>query len=583
MRSTNFTSLSDIVLLEIFEYLSCEDVLYAFGDLHNFRFINLLEEHGAFEHICLSSEMSRRQYKILSNGIWRYELVRSFVCKEMFCEFIIEFTPCRIFPLLSELRILCIRCMTDHVEQFVIEHSSTLTHLFITRSEQSYIPENYEKFFYTVLPHLNQLKLLDTDSRSYVSIQWNQLTDCLQSLEHLLTYVENMSDVYTMPIDGLFPHLRSLRIYVKYAIIKTVSIEDLNIKRFHMAKLEKFDLYIKGRRNTKEDEKQVEWTDLERLICNSVMPSLREFSFIYTLLTIVDIQHLFQSSIFQNHERHIRVRFALHINAKTSINLSDITNICHDKILFQYNNEDESKLPCMWFTSSWPSWTIFSMNRYDIVPHNGVRHLLIKDPNISLHSISKLLNHAKTLICQYPGSFSINDSLLSSIQLINLHHITINDYVPGLEYLLDGIMVPRLKSINGYIMSLFISLIRRTNQMKTLDTVNHLVITDQSIRDERCFSFKQWYIVLDAFPRLKTFLIQFHNHICPPITMADLFINYIKRTSQTSLNFFSCCIDHCYNMESKEHFITYLEDKIEILCSPVQLASISPTRLDAWM
>ncbi|CAF2777293.1 unnamed protein product [Rotaria sp. Silwood2] len=460
MRSTNFTSLSDIVLLEIFEYLSCEDVLYAFGDLHNFRFINLLEEHGAFEHICLSSEMSRRQYKILSNGIWRYELVRSFVCKEMFCEFIIEFTPCRIFPLLSELRILCIRCMTDHVEQFVIEHSSTLTHLFITRSEQSYIPENYEKFFYTVLPHLNQLKLLDTDSRSYVSIQWNQLTDCLQSLEHLLTYVENMSDVYTMPIDGLFPHLRSLRIY---------------------------------------------------------------------------------------------------------------------------NNEDESKLPCMWFTSSWPSWTIFSMNRYDIVPHNGVRHLLIKDPNISLHSISKLLNHAKTLICQYPGSFSINDSLLSSIQLINLHHITINDYVPGLEYLLDGIMVPRLKSINGYIVSLFISLIRRTNQMKTLDTVNHLVITDQSIRDERCFSFKQWYIVLDAFPRLKTFLIQFHNHICPPITMADLFINYIKRTSQTSLNFFSCCIDHCYNMESKEHFITYLEDKIEILCSPVQLASISPTRLDAWM
>src|SRR5690349_8262568 len=111
------------------------------------------------------------------------------------------------------------------------------------------------------------------------------------------------------------------------------------------------------------------------------------------------------------------------------------------------------------------------MNRYDIVPHNGVRHLGIKDPNISLHSISKLFNDAKTLICQHPGSFSINDSLLSSISLINLHHITIYDYVPGLEFLFDGIMIPRLKSINGYIVSLFISLVCRTNQMKTLDTV----------------------------------------------------------------------------------------------------------------
>jgi hypothetical protein len=46
---------------------------------------------------------------------------------------------------------------------------------------------------------------------------------------------------------------------------------------------------------------------------------------------------------------------------------------------------------------------------------------------------------------------------------------------------------------------------------------------------------------------------------------------------------FSCCIDDCNDAENKEHFIMYLEKRIEMVCSPVQLASINPTRLDAWM
>jgi hypothetical protein len=83
-------SLPDIVLLEIFTYLSCEDVLYVFGDL--------LTEHGAFRRICLSSQLPRRQYIVLSNDIWRYNLIYSFVRKEMFSDFIKDVTPCQIFP-----------------------------------------------------------------------------------------------------------------------------------------------------------------------------------------------------------------------------------------------------------------------------------------------------------------------------------------------------------------------------------------------------------------------------------------------------------------------------------------------------
>jgi len=128
MTPTHFMLLPDIVLLEIFSYLSCEDVLYAFGDLHDFYLLDLLTEHGAFRQICLSSKLSRHQYQVLSKGIWCYDLVRSFVCKEMFSDYIIHFTPCQIFTSLTEMQVFCLRCLTDDLAQFVIAHSSTLTH-----------------------------------------------------------------------------------------------------------------------------------------------------------------------------------------------------------------------------------------------------------------------------------------------------------------------------------------------------------------------------------------------------------------------------------------------------------------------
>ena len=73
--TTNFVSLPDIVFHEIFTYLSSEDILKALANLHHSHLIDLLTEHGAFIQICLSSRLPRHQYKVLSNGIWRYNLV----------------------------------------------------------------------------------------------------------------------------------------------------------------------------------------------------------------------------------------------------------------------------------------------------------------------------------------------------------------------------------------------------------------------------------------------------------------------------------------------------------------------------
>jgi hypothetical protein len=172
MTPTQFISLPHIVLLEIFSYFSCEDVLYAFADLRNVYFVDLLMEHGAFRHICLSSKLSSHHYEVLSQGIWRYDLVRSLVCKETFSDFIIDLTPCRTFPSLTEMRILFLRCPSEELLEFVIAHSSTLTHFTVTRSEQSYTAIGYRTFLHSVLPHLSRLNLLDTDTRSHASVSY---------------------------------------------------------------------------------------------------------------------------------------------------------------------------------------------------------------------------------------------------------------------------------------------------------------------------------------------------------------------------------------------------------------------------
>ncbi len=223
------------------------------------------------------------------------------------------------------------------------------------------------------------------------------------------------------------------------------------------------------------------------------------------------------------------------------------------------------------------------MDHNNLVPHNGVRRLSIYTPNILLHSIGKLLSHVDELAFVYPASLSMIDLSLKLSPLINICHLSIYDVIPGLELLLDGIILPRLKILEGFILSLFIVFASRKNQMKTLDTVDHLVIKDLSKDDAQCFSLKHWYIILDALPRLKTLLIELDNPICPPMRLAEYFIDYIKRKIRSPLTLFSCCMDDSNDYDTKEHFITYLLERTKSECSSIQVISIGRTRLDFWM
>ena len=137
-----------------------------------------------------------------------------------------------------------------------------------------------------------------------------------------------MSDVYTLLVDGVLPRLQSLRVDVDRCVIRTVLTEPPSIKRLRMPELKRFDLQLRRHGQADEGEEQVRWMTVETLTSHSVMPRLRRFSLIYGLQTIAEIQHVFQSSLFDDAERHILFRFKLDLVTPTSIDSSDITNIC---------------------------------------------------------------------------------------------------------------------------------------------------------------------------------------------------------------------------------------------------------------
>lgn len=137
-----------------------------------------------------------------------------------------------------------------------------------------------------------------------------------------------MSDVYALAVDGFLPRLQSLRIYVQKSVIQTASSGLLTTTSLHMPNLESFVLYLRKRDKAGEGEEQVKWTTVETLSSHSVMPRLRRYSLIYTLETSAEIGHIFQSFLFSNDKRNVRVRFGLYLITTTSIDSFHTTNIC---------------------------------------------------------------------------------------------------------------------------------------------------------------------------------------------------------------------------------------------------------------
>lgn len=226
----------------------------------------------------------------------------------------------------------------------------------------------------------------------------------------------------------------------------------------------------------------------------------------------------------------------------------------------------------------------FLMEQNHVAPRIGVRTLTVRGHHILLDSIGRFFPHAEELIFQTCASLSpVHPLLTQTPPLINIRRLHITDVICGLEYLLDGVMLPRLQSLHGTLLSLFVAFASRANPMKTLDTVDHLMVTEPLNDIEGCFSFKQWHIVLDVLPRLRTLLIQIGSPRCPPIGLAELFLSYIRRTIRSPLTLFSCFLVNRADQEKKEKFINHLRETLVNEYSSIMIASHFSRSLDLWM
>jgi hypothetical protein len=171
---SHFLSLPDLVLLDVFWCLSCEDVLYAFAQLGICRLTELLAERGAFRHICLSYLLPKEQFTYLTKHVWSPQFVRSLVLHELFCEFIIGTALLgQSFPILQDLRLLEMRFPNPIVTRFILSHSDTLTNLTITSNVQTCTSDDLSDLLNVVLPNLSRLKKLDTGFSNRIQVCTN--------------------------------------------------------------------------------------------------------------------------------------------------------------------------------------------------------------------------------------------------------------------------------------------------------------------------------------------------------------------------------------------------------------------------
>lgn len=126
---TTFDNLPDLVLIEIFSYLSCADVLSAFTCL-NGRITELLAERGFFRHVDLSS-LFRVQFDQLLRVLPLDDIETVTIDRHA--------SPLQLrrWPYLPRLRRLHLKGVReyDSVLRFVLIHAATLTHITIQSSE----------------------------------------------------------------------------------------------------------------------------------------------------------------------------------------------------------------------------------------------------------------------------------------------------------------------------------------------------------------------------------------------------------------------------------------------------------------
>ncbi len=239
----------------------------------------------------------------------------------------------------------------------------------------------------------------------------------------------------------------------------------------------------------------------------------------------------------------------------------------------------------LWYTHPWPRRAIFvtvnmcNKERNYLCAPNNAESIRCLCPSTSLRWLAEQLPGTRTLDLDRPASFSLPEPSSPAAPLIHVHELYLNNVIPGVEHLLDGVMLPRLRSIEAEFLPLFVALVCRNDQLRSLDQVDRLVIYDDAMN---ACALKHWYTVLEAFPHLQQLIVYFEK-TCPPFQLAHVFIEYVQRAANQRLVLFSCGLWPTGNRESKLDFIEYLESIIALLFPLRHVLRIGFSTVAVWL
>ncbi|CAF2944820.1 unnamed protein product [Rotaria sp. Silwood2] len=307
---TGFDDLTDLVLIELFSYLSSTDILWAFTNL-NHQLTMLITERNFFSNINLSNSRYDQ-----FNRIIRYLPLDNILLLSIDS----DASPLQLtlWPYLPRLRTLRIfgAYNYDHLLLFLLLHAATLNNLIIKPNERLIPDGSTLKFDYprgTMLTlinnflfiHLPSLRSLDLGMDYYIT-RW-PMTGRIVPLNYLRLSLPNINVlIRLMSTSPLNETLRELHIKIGNSLFNgrsRVPIPDLSVK---MINLRRFTLV-----QTFFSMLTIEWKIFDMLTSSKIMPVLRHAN-VSIFININDLNSISSSSIFNDY-RHVDVNFAFHL------------------------------------------------------------------------------------------------------------------------------------------------------------------------------------------------------------------------------------------------------------------------------
>ncbi|CAF1415402.1 unnamed protein product [Rotaria sp. Silwood1] len=396
---TQFDDLPDLFFIDLFNYLSSIDILWAFINLNN-RIQTIINERGFFRHINLSSSRLSKFDTLLS--ILPLNQIETLIID-------IEASPFQLsrWPYLPHLTTLRLYGFTG-----CILHP---------RGRLSTLVEN-------VLPHLSALRSLDLGQDIGLGLtNWyittiqspiNYLRVSMQDIPHLCHVISR--ETLSTTLEQFHVTMRSLHVIRENSLPKGLVLSKMiNLHTFTLVQ----SIFSYNR---------IEWSTIESLTAPNVMPVLRRMN-LAIFISVDDLNCINRSSLFID-DRRIDVQFVFIID-DTSLGIQLSHHVPHGSHFHPRQIVGFNNYPWaydVWYTLPWAFEQFFEVIE-PIQYITKVEVFALPSSYSSIISSSRL----RTL------SISQNDSLPSIISMphvvqldhINTVHLSFHDWPTGLNLL----------------------------------------------------------------------------------------------------------------------------------------------------